>query len=104
MKYDYAVIGVKPEENEDSGITFGVILRNNPEYEGHIFMFENLKFIDQGDEVMIEVNFAHLEPGGVRRTGKNDMTEAVETMMLEMIQQISEDILKKAIDDAAGNP
>lgn len=104
MKYDYAVIGVKPEDDEDAGITFGVILRNMPEYEEHVFMFENLKFIEQGDEAMIEVNFAHLEPGGVRRQGNVDMKPEVEAMMLEMVQQISEDILRKVIDDAKGNP
>lgn len=106
MKYDYAVIGVKPGEDDDSGITFAVVLRNMPEYEKHVFMFENLTFINEedGDDVMIGVNFAHLEPGGIRRQCKVDMKPEVEAMMIEMVQQISEDVLKKAIDYAKGNP
>lgn len=89
MKHDYEIVGMRDEDAPSDSVTFGCILKNNPKYEKTVFIYENL--IVNEETSNISVGLVMLE--GDRRIGRGEMSAEDEQIMIEIIQQISEDVM-----------
>lgn len=95
MTFDYEIAGVK-EAEDGSGISFGVIVKNDPRFENAVFLFNDLTFIedDQGAPGAFNVGFVFIEPGGARKRF-NDLSPEMIDIMTDLATQVVNDILRK---------
>lgn len=98
MSFDYEIAAVK-EPAEGEGISFGVIVKNDPRFENSVFIFEDLTFVEDG-EGAFNVGFVFIEPGGARKR-LDELSPEMVDIMTELATQIANDVLTKAMDEAS---
>ena len=99
MKHEYEIVGMRDEEAPADSVTFGCILKNNPKYEKTVFIYENL--IVNEETSNISVGLVMLE--GDRRIGRGEMSAEDEQVMIEIIQQISEETMGDEVIATTGD-
>lgn len=93
----YVVTGAKGAEGEP--FSFAVVVQDDPRWTESVFVFENFELIESGDGLEISTVFVKLDPSGVRVV-TDDMDQETIDFMKELVQVVTEDFIKSAVENA----